>query len=442
MTRQKKSSLIIIFVVDIIFFSIITLFFLFYLAGLSMMASIIKRHSRKSDKKYLFMLTLGIFEEIQKKGVSHMFLERDENGYFDHVYSIHLFTSKDQRIELNERHTIIEYGGKYNTVKKKGFLYLAGILTCFNAFFELYSMIISEQNCILRATDPYIDGLYILLLGKITNTPNCVSIHADFDKRYQINHNLVPIFFGSRKITKILERFVLSHTKLVLPIRESLGEYAVRNGAKPGRIRIIPHGVDILKFGKNLKEQLKKDPRFEGKKLVVFAGRLSKDNYVEDIIKAAKIVVTDYPNTLFVLIGDGPEKDQLSKLIREYNLDKHVIFTGFLPNEKVISIRSLADVNLCLMGGFSLIEAGLSGNPVIAYNVEWHYELIKNGETGYLLEEGNIDSLADSINALLMDPESGKKMGEKMKNLVTEKHSLSATSKIKIDCYEELFKTR
>jgi glycosyltransferase involved in cell wall biosynthesis len=442
MTQKKKINQKIILIIDVIFSSILVFIFILWLACIFLITRITPCHPKKSDRRFLCMLTLGIFEEMQKKGISHMFFERDENGYFDHVCSIHLFTNKNQCIKLSNRHTILEFGGNYNSIKNSGFTYLAIILTFFESFPKIYKIIIHEKNCILRATDPYIDGLYVFFLGKIISVPYCISIHSDFDKRYLINKKTVPILCGSHTITKIFERFIFSHTPMILPIRESLREYVLRHGAKPDCIRIIPHGVDISKFERLPKKELKKDLGFEGKNLIVFAGRLTKDNYVEDIIEAAKKVVIDFPDSLFLLLGDGPEKSQLSRLIHEYQLQKNVILMGFLPNEKVIEIRSIADVNLCLMGGFSLIEAGLSGNPVISYDVEWHYELVKNGETGYLLKEGDIESLIDSIITLLKDPKSGKRLGEQMKKLVAEKHSLTGTTKIKIDCYEELFKIR
>jgi len=442
MIPKEKICQNIVLIIDVILSSFMIIIFIWCLTCFFVINRIIPSPSKKCDRRILCMLTLGIFEKMQEKGISHMFLERDENGYFDHVYSIHLFTDKNQCIQLNERHTILEFGGNYNSIKKVGFTYLSLILTFFEAFPKIYKIIIHEKKCILRATDPYINGLYVFFLGNITSVPYCISIHADFDKRYVINKNTVPIVCGSQKITKIFERFVFSHTPMVLPIRESLREYVLRYGAKPVCIRIIPHGVDISKFERIPNQQLKRDLGFEGKKIIVFAGRLTKDNYVEDIIEAAKKVVIDFPDSLFLLLGDGPEKSHLSRLIHEYQLQKNVILMGFLPNEKVIEIRSIADVNLCLMGGFSLIEAGLSGNPVISYDVEWHYELVKNGETGYLLKEGDIESLVDSIITLLKDPNSGKKMGEKMKILVKERHSILATSKIKIDCYEELLKRK
>lgn len=444
-TNQKiKEKIIrtIIFIFDVSLSSFIAFFFILFIFFIFFLNKIIPVPSKKYERRILFMLTLGVFEELQKKGVSHMFLERDENGYFDHVYSIHIFTNKDQHIKLNERHTIIEFGGKYHSIKKYGFIYLSVILTCFYSFPKIYKMVISEKNCILRATEPYIDGLFVYLLGNITGVSYCVSLHADYDKIYEINKNLIPMFFGSIKLTKMLGQFVLSHTQMVLPISNYLMQYAIRNGAAPESIRIIPHGVNISKFQRKPSVQFKNHLGFEGKKLIVYAGRLSKEKYIYDIIESAKNIVNKCPNAIFLLIGDGPEKYALSKLIQEYNLEKNVILMGFLSNENVIEIESIADVNICPLAGFSLIEAGLSGNPVIAYNVEWHSELVINGESGFLIDKGDFDTLADSIMTVFKNPELGKKMGEKMKTLIMEKHSLDITSKIKISCYEDLFKSR
>jgi glycosyltransferase involved in cell wall biosynthesis len=431
-----------VFIVDIWISSIIAVFLVIFVIFFFFISKLISRSQIKSNRRILFMFTLGVYEDLQKKGISHMILERDENGYFDHVYNIHLFARKDQLIKLTERHTLVEFGGYCNALKTSGFMYLSVILTCLYSIPIIYKIIISENRCVLRATDPYIDGLIVYLLGIITGTPYCVSLHADYDKIYEISSESTPMFFGSKKLTKLLGRFVLSHTPMVLPISNYLTQFAIHNGANPESIRIIPHGVNILKFQEEPDVQFRKKLGLDGRKLIVYAGRLSKEKYIYDIFKSAKKIANKYPNAIFLIIGDGPEKNALFKIIQKYNLEKNVIMMGFLPNDTVIKIESIADINLCLLAGFSLIEAGLSGNPVIAYDVEWHSELITNGESGLIIKEGDIDSLTNSIILLLNNPYLSKKMGDAMKALVTQRHSLEITSKIKINCYNEIFQSK
>ncbi|MHB8089600.1 MAG: glycosyltransferase, partial [Anaerolineaceae bacterium] len=291
------------------------------------------------------MITAGRFKDIKEKGISHMFLERDENGYFNHVYSIHLFSYEDQTIELNDNHTILEFGGKYRSLYNVGLISSWGLLTGIDAFPQICQHIMAERNSIIRATDPSINGFYGFVLGWVANAPWCVSIHADFDKRNMLVKGLSPEIFGSRKLASILERFVLSHALMVMPIRESLGVWAIKNGARPERIRIIPHGVNTDRYRQERSSNLREIYGIQGKKLIVFAGRISKDNYVDHIVDAAKTVIQKNSDTIFLFIGDGPEKEELEQKIARFQISDNVKFLGFLPNDSVIDFRILADVN-------------------------------------------------------------------------------------------------
>ena len=64
------------------------------------------------------------------------------------------------------------------------------------------------------------------------------------------------------------------------------------------------------------------------------------------------------------------------------------------------------------MAGFSLIEACAASRPVIAYDVEWHSELVINNKTGYLIEENDINEVVNKINYLLENKETADELGK------------------------------
>jgi glycosyltransferase involved in cell wall biosynthesis len=241
----------------------------------------------------------------------------------------------------------------------------------------------------------------------------------------------------------MLERFVLPRTPLVMPIREYLIQGAVKRGADPTRIRVIPHGISIPEFTardiKDIKDNLGIAPI---KKMISFVGRLARDNYVFDVIELAKRLSKIRDDFVIVLAGDGGERKKLETLVHEYDLSSAVMFTGFLPKDKVISLRRQSLLALCLMGGFSLIEACMAGCPVIAYGVEWHYELVKNGETGFLISENDLEALTRSVIYLLDHPKEALQMGARGRELAMSGHDISHTSELKKNCYRELLQHR
>lgn len=407
--------------------------------GLAYFHSHIFRPSRESKKrKILFFVAAASYRALKEKGVLHMISEREEGGYFEMVYSIHPFISPTQTIRISDKNILIEYGiDRYDGLMKSGFKYTAFILVSWGLLSLTTQLIRKKKINIIRSTDPYLIGLIGLICSKLTGTPFCVSIHADYDHKYRISAH-APVYFVYHKLAKRQERFVLSHTKMVMPIREHLAKYAINNGAKPESIRVIPHGIDLSPFLKSPDPQVKKELGIEGKKVISFVGRLSKANYTDDIIKIASGVCRRRQDVAFLMVGDGEERGYLEQLSQDLGLDDNIKFLGFQPRTRVAQIRLISDVSLCLMAGFSLIEAAAAGTPLVSYDVDWHYELVKDGETGFLLPEGDIQRAASAIITLLDDPELCQELGKNARKLAIDRHSLENTSKVKIKWYEEL----
>jgi glycosyltransferase involved in cell wall biosynthesis len=89
-----------------------------------------------------------------------------------------------------------------------------------------------------------------------------------------------------------------------------------------------------------------------------------------------------------------------------------------------------------------LIEAGAAGCPIVAYDIEWHYELVKNGETGFLIKERDWDALSKAVICLLDHPAEARAMGIRARQAVMAKHDLSHASQVKKDCYQGLLEDR
>ena len=126
------------------------------------------------------------------------------------------------------------------------------------------------------------------------------------------------------------------------------------------------------------------------------------------------------------------------EILEEPLLNKRVLITGFQPREVCYDLRRVSDVSLCLMAGFSLIEACAAGSPIVSYDVDWHSELVVDKETGFLLKEHDTDGVVSALDWILDHPTESEAMGRKAKSLAFECHDLAKTSAIKISCYSEL----
>jgi glycosyltransferase involved in cell wall biosynthesis len=392
-----------------------------------------KRNNKQVKKKnILFLSSESSLEAVYRKfGDFNLLFSYNPRDFFDHVYCSWFPTSNTLKIALKDNYTVLE---------TRVFLRLR-IVSCLLYFIKLYCLVKKENISMIRAWDPFINGLFSIFLAKLTGVPFCVSIHADYDLQYQaIGQEGGRKYFGSRKIAQAMQRFVLSHSKMVMPISGYIAKYAIRHGAKPETLRVIPHGIDASLFLQPPDKELKKWLGIADEKVVSFVARLSKDKYANDVIEIASRVCQIQKDVVFLIVGDGKDRENLEKLSHDLGLDKNIKFLGYQPHNKVAQIMLLSDINLCLLSGFSLIEGAMSGKPIVAYDIEWHSELIKNNETGLLVAKGDIEGAANAILKILDNAELARKMGENARRLAIEKYSLENTSKIKIKCYEELLR--
>ena len=384
------------------------------------------------------------YDELKAKGVESMIFERDEGGFFDKVITVHPFSNKTRAILHNQTHEIHEIGfdlipgsDRFRLLK-----YFQAPIHFFRVLTATVRLVRSHRINLIRANDPYWMGLFAWITAKIYRIPYCVSIHADYNKRIALDDEIsISKVFASNAVAQRLASFVLRGATMVLPIRESLSKRAVEHGVRPERIRVIPHGIDLSPFTVPPRNEIRSLFSIEANiRIISFVGRLSQDNYIFDILDAVQRLSEKRSDFIFVMVGSGKLEDEVNQRLKNSaSLDKHIIMTGFQPREVCFDLRRASEVSLCLMGGFSLIEACAAGTPVVSYDVEWHEELVKTGETGILVREGDIDGVVTALDWLLEHPGQAQVMGKKAKALAFERHSLANATATKVRWYSQLF---
>lgn len=127
----------------------------------------------------------------------------------------------------------------------------------------------------------------------------------------------------------------------------------------------------------------------------------------EYLISAAEQVVGKNPKCRFLLVGDGILRAQFEREIAARGLQRHFIFTGLVPPERIPFYLSAMDalVHTSLREGLArtLPQALIAGKPVISYDVDGAREVVLPDETGFLLPPKSVDALSDAILTLAAD---------------------------------------
>ena len=236
-------------------------------------------------------------------------------------------------------------------------------------------------------------------------------------------------------------KMALKRTSKLTVLSNFLADRARRFGYR-GEIKIIPNGVDIEKFSMNidLEEKNKiresiglKDDDF----VLVTASRLVEKNGVGDVIKSLENLKE---NIKFLIMGEGPLEKKLKQEVKNLNLEKRVIFKGYVSHDEMPKMLKSCDIFIrpSLSEGFgnSFIEAMAVGIPVIATPVGGIPDFLKDPSntseqvaTGYFCEPENPESIADKVMEYVNNPELTKKINENAHKMVLEKYSWNLVSK-------------
>ena len=140
--------------------------------------------------------------------------------------------------------------------------------------------------------------------------------------------------------------------------------------------------------------------------LVVFAGRLVTEKGAEILLRAFAIVFAQNPACRLIIAGDGPQRPALEKFSEKLALGHSVTFPGHLTHDAILELIRKAWV-VCVPSlwdepfGLIAAEAQMNGVAVIASDIGGLQEIVRDQETGFLVEPGKCDSLANLIGQVL-----------------------------------------
>ncbi|ACK66396.1 glycosyl transferase group 1 [Rippkaea orientalis PCC 8801] len=209
----------------------------------------------------------------------------------------------------------------------------------------------------------------------------------------------------------------------------------IKLGVPPEKLAVIPNGVNLDKYSPGV-SPLKFHPQFRGKRLFVYVGRIATEKNVEALLKAWKQAEMGYDNKLLI-VGDGPLKPSLEPFYgREYG----IYWLGFVADEQQrIDILRAAEVFILpsLVEGLSLslLEAMACGIACVATDAGADGEVLSNG-AGIVMNTQGVTTQLKTLLPLLRDhPEITQLLGQKARQRVLEKYSLSQN----ITCLERLY---
>ena len=194
-------------------------------------------------------------------------------------------------------------------------------------------------------------------------------------------------------------------------------DYLVHQGLAAEKVQVIYNGVDLERFAEpaspdTIRAELGIPP---GRPVVGLLARLEPQKDVHTFLRAAAQLVAKVPEVSFLVIGGGSLDEQLRQEARTLGLGAHVIFTG--ARRDIPRLLAACDISVMssLKEGMSnsILESMMAGKPVVATGVGGNVELIRDGETGFLVPPRDPAALAAAIQRLLDDTALARAMGRR-----------------------------
>jgi glycosyltransferase involved in cell wall biosynthesis len=410
----------------LIFFDFILVPFGLTIFIVTFLALKLKHHGKSIVKrKRLLILSLSGYDSVKARGIEHLLIF--DNSLFEEVFFLCPGSLVEHRVSLSSRMKVIDvpYPGWIKHMKRAGFRYFSFLFGEAYFLWWLYDFIIENRVGVIRSMEPHIMGFKGVLLKKILRIAHIQDVRANFDLIY-LGTGVVrwlPVWFParlkkiSRKWEKVLEGFVFRHSDFIFGGNKNNLDYAIFCGAPLDRSAVIRVNVQRDLFDDiSSRVCIRNDLGISGK-IIMYCGRLSAEKYPKDALLSFKGLAEERDDVALIIIGDGPERGKLEKWVAKEKLQKRILFFGHRDNQFLKNLFVSVDVIVCPLAGSVLIEAALAQLPIVAYDFEWHSEVVVDRYSGILVPYRDILGIREGIEFLLDHAEEAKLYGKRVREI-------------------------
>jgi colanic acid/amylovoran biosynthesis glycosyltransferase len=231
---------------------------------------------------------------------------------------------------------------------------------------------------------------------------------------------------------------VFAITARVHCVSRAIATAAAEYGLEPSKVFINHPSVDIEAFRPSSRPDATRESPFT----IVSSGRLHWVKGHEFGLMAARRLVEKGLSFRYVIVGDGPKKDELLFMVKSMRLEDVIELPGHLPRDDIRRILQGADVFLLtsLAEGVSnsVLEAMAMEVPVVATDVGGMSELVRDGIDGYLVPPCDDKAMAERLERLFNDAQRRRQMGLSGRERVIESFNLDSYLSRFISCYESI----
>jgi colanic acid biosynthesis glycosyl transferase WcaI len=245
--------------------------------------------------------------------------------------------------------------------------------------------------------------------------------------------------------------FLYRHSDRVAVVTPAFEDYLVEHWHVPRvKISVVENGVETDLFAPQSATALRRELGAEEKFVVSYIGTMGMAHGLETILDAAAQLRSTNPEIMFLVLGEGAEKERIVALARDRGLD-NLRFVGQQPREKVPAYICASDVCLVLLKKTEvfktviptkMLEFMSCARPVILGVDGQARTILEEARGGLVIEPENCDALVNAIRYLASHPENAGKLGRNGREYIVRKFSRRQTAEKYIRVLESLLNLR
>jgi PEP-CTERM/exosortase A-associated glycosyltransferase len=312
---------------------------------------------------------------------------------------------------------------------------------------RLQEVVAATQPDIIHAHSPVLNAMAALRVARRHKIPFVYEIRA-FWEDAAVDHGSYSENSWKYRLVRALETRACRKSDHILVICDGLRKDLIQRGIQPGKISIVPNGIDTDEFpGCDPDLQLRTQWKLEGKRVIAFFGSFYRYEGLDLAVDAFAQLAPKHNDWQLLLVGGGEMDASLKNKVRTLGLQDRVLFPGRMPHDRIPGIYALSDIMIYprhamrltdLVTPLKPLEAMAMKKAVVASDVGGHKELIQHGVTGELFPAGNASALALIIEKVLGDENSKQAMVERAWDWVRGERSWEKIATIYAEVYTKL----
>lgn len=285
---------------------------------------------------------------------------------------------------------------------------------------------------------PFVSGTMSLRYCKPRGIPIIFTNHTRYDLYAQTYLPAVPDIVGNTALETYLQYFCKAVDLTISPspgMRDVLLKFGVTS-----KIDVVPNGIDLSRYLQKVEPIDRASLGFTKEDVVlIYVGRLGPEKNLPFLLRSFAGTAQAYENVRLLLVGDGPERDNLEDRVNLMGLRSKVYFTGMVQHAEIPRYLATSDAfvtaSVTEVHPFTVIEAMASGLPVLGINSPGVGDSVIDGQTGYIVADEDLAAFTAKMVRLVTEHDERRRRGEQARVSV-DQFSLDHTVQLMLERYK------